>query len=66
MTTRYDVSNLGTTSSRHTDLREAFDLAKKLAKVYGLATITKLDWNDNNRITDTKVCFVRPDGSFYY
>lgn len=66
MKTRYDVSNLMSSSSRHTDLREAFNLAKEIAKQQGIAVIRKIDWDNDNRIVATKNCFVNPDGSFYY
>ena len=66
MKTRYDVSNLMSSSSRHSDLREAFDLAKKIAKQQGIAVIRKIDWDNDNRIIATRNCFVNPDGSFYY
>lgn len=52
-------------SMRFTDQRKAFDLAKASAKQCGRNSyMTKIMWDENNRITGYNTCIVRPDGTF--
>ena len=66
MRTAYDVAK-GTDmgSSRFTDQRQAFALAKAIAQQTGqVCFMTKIVWNEDNRITEYKTCIVRADGTF--
>ena len=66
MRTAFDVSK-GTdmSSSRYTDQRKAFELAKAIAKQSGrVCFMTKIVWDEDNRITEYKTCIVRADGTF--
>lgn len=52
-------------SMRFTDQREAFNLAKASAKQSGRCSfMTKIVWNEDNRITEYKTCIVNADGTF--
>ena len=67
MRTAYDVAGKGTdmASSRFTDQKQAFALAKALAKYNGHGCfITKIVWGEDNRITEYKTCIVNADGTF--
>lgn len=68
MKVKYDVRAVGGNGLdiRLESLKEAFDLAKKVAAGEGLASLTKITWNEERRIVGYERCFVKADGSFEY
>ena len=68
MKIRYDVSKMATLGSmRFDNLKEAFALAKVMAKNEGEAIVLrKLVWDDTNRIIGIETVIVNAEGHFRY
>ena len=69
MKIKYDVSiPMKCQSQRFINLKEAFEIAKEIAKrePKEIVMLTKIIWNNDGGIKEYKSCIVKSNGTFEY